>query len=77
MKVALLAEGVDRNAKKILEVTTTDVALLAEGVDRNHTLVGRCFGVEVALLAEGVDRNKIQKSVDEKRLGRPPRGGRG
>ena len=33
--VALLAEGVDRNAKETEGRVTTDVALLAEGVDRN------------------------------------------
>ena len=33
--VALLAEGVDRNAKETEGQVTTDVALLAEGVDRN------------------------------------------
>ena len=36
-RVALLAEGVDRNAHKALEVLPDDtVALLAEGVDRNE-----------------------------------------
>ena len=33
--VALLAEGVDRNKKNLIEKELLDVALLAEGVDRN------------------------------------------
>ena len=33
--VALLAEGVDRNNKKLRRRQETAVALLAEGVDRN------------------------------------------
>ena len=57
--VALLAEGVDRNAFQRQNLKTDfRVALLAEGVDRNAGLgvvldAVRC----VALLAEGVDRN--------------------
>ena len=39
--VALLAEGVDRNPKKIGWTTNTSVALLAEGVDRNPSESGR------------------------------------
>ena len=35
-KVALLAEGVDRNPATAAMVTAPDVALLAEGVDRNR-----------------------------------------
>ena len=34
--VALLAEGVDRNASSVLIVAAFPVALLAEGVDRNN-----------------------------------------
>ena len=33
--VALLTEGVDRNAVKLLPVIPQNVALLTEGVDRN------------------------------------------
>ena len=33
--VALLAEGVDRNALCVTSVALSQVALLAEGVDRN------------------------------------------
>ena len=64
-RVALLAEGVDRN---VIGYNSPDyktlVALLAEGVDRNF------FGhlpsrrrVRVALLAEGVDRNTMRQSA--------------
>ena len=42
-KVALLAEGVDRNDTNILAGTLRLVALLAEGVDRN-TRPSRMFG---------------------------------
>ena len=35
IRVALLAEGVDRNLKKKEQEPTPAVALLAEGVDRN------------------------------------------
>ena len=59
-RVALLAEGVDRNKPNDHTKITTDfVALLAEGVDRN---TARCTEREnrpVALLAEGVDRNVV------------------
>ena len=58
MRVALLAEGVDRNNNALYVNSNGDwVALLAEGVDRNYVdevLPGDTF---VALLAEGVDRN--------------------
>ena len=35
MKVALLAEGVDRNIIPVCWASLAEVALLAEGVDRN------------------------------------------
>ena len=35
IRVALLAEGVDRNLTKLFEEYNSKVALLAEGVDRN------------------------------------------
>ena len=38
MQVALLAEGVDRNAPYVLFAQRFPVALLAEGVDRNFYL---------------------------------------
>ena len=58
MSVALLAEGVDRNAKSNnASYQKKTVALLAEGVDRNWTVTCLCVSMQVALLAEGVDRN--------------------
>ena len=36
-KVALLAEGVDRNLMNCPMMSSHGVALLAEGVDRNHS----------------------------------------
>ena len=53
------------------------VALLAEGVDRNTYKTVAFNWVKVALLAEGVDRNQSNRSFQEQRNGRPPRGGRG
>ena len=58
-RVALLAEGVDRNKNKYLsDIMLELVALLAEGVDRNCQAVPYdLYDDRVALLAEGVDRN--------------------
>ena len=57
-KVALLAEGVDRNIGLAETLRVVDVALLAEGVDRNVISVVLAGLIKaVALLAEGVDRN--------------------
>ena len=57
-RVALLAEGVDRNNNSTVDVTEkAAVALLAEGVDRNHSCKKLQWYYSVALLAEGVDRN--------------------
>ena len=55
--VALLAEGVDRNAPAAVGKYRTMVALLAEGVDRNSHITFKDCKFLVALLAEGVDRN--------------------
>ena len=48
LRVALLAEGVDRNIKLLPAFMQDDVALLAEGVDRNSIffwlIVPRCHG---------------------------------
>ena len=77
-RVALLAEGVDRNFLAQCLLEPVDVALLAEGVDRNQ------FG----FLQIGVDfgspssRRAWIEIATRKRLlcgatGRPPRGGRG
>ena len=60
LKVALLAEGVDRNKNRpVLQVARAEVALLAEGVDRNLSALRVTSGPSVALLAEGVDRNGL------------------
>ena len=56
-RVALLAEGVDRNIVPLEQVIYCRVALLAEGVDRNILSLIRFYLSFVALLAEGVDRN--------------------
>ena len=56
-RVALLAEGVDRNEIDSYLEETKIVALLAEGVDRNDVIVYALLDCPVALLAEGVDRN--------------------
>ena len=61
-KVALLAEGVDRNLFPFrLFAVTAKVALLAEGVDRNFCAKAARGRSRVALLAEGVDRNTPEK----------------
>ena len=60
MRVALLAEGVDRNTQEVRQrCHDRVVALLAEGVDRNLTGARLSTRNSVALLAEGVDRNKL------------------
>ena len=77
MVVALLAEGVDRNASDEETIRDALVALLAEGVDRNRTDLTFALIRVVALLAEGVDRNKAGQGIQSIINGRPPRGGRG
>ena len=58
--VALLAEGVDRNAyRDQVRAHQLAVALLAEGVDRNICAASSTLTSSVALLAEGVDRNRF------------------
>ena len=58
-RVALLAEGVDRNrVTRRLPRYPAPVALLAEGVDRNTSVRVYPLSAVVALLAEGVDRNR-------------------
>ena len=78
-RVALLAEGVDRNKNEDGKAAFTTVALLAEGVDRNLASVDADPDKDkVALLAEGVDRNWWLSIVPVKfGQSRPPRGGRG
>ena len=58
-KVALLAEGVDRNNYDPDFPAALLVALLAEGVDRNDHGYITSLAKYVALLAEGVDRNSL------------------
>ena len=59
-RVALLAEGVDRNAyRDQVRAHQLAVALLAEGVDRNICAASSTLTSSVALLAEGVDRNRF------------------
>ena len=78
VRVALLAEGVDRNLASVaVTVRAWSVALLAEGVDRNTQEVYEACRARVALLAEGVDRNIVLKLTGVISWSRPPRGGRG
>ena len=59
-RVALLAEGVDRNYCSSQWVRLShEVALLAEGVDSNWPWPIESVVHCVALLAEGVDRNRL------------------
>ena len=76
-RVALLAEGVDRNLWFWGMKNADEVALLAEGVDRNILSLIRFYLSFVALLAEGVDRNRLVREMPYLSIGRPPRGGRG
>ena len=63
-RVALLAEGVDRNPTRAFRSTASSrVALLAEGVDRNFLPPMWIKLTYVALLAEGVDRNNFVFAV--------------
>ena len=68
-RVALLAEGVDRNHDYFTSALPSPVALLAEGVDRNvNAQIFSPFDASVALLAEGVDRNLALRLVCLRRL---------
>ena len=76
--VALLAEGVDRNASagapEIDKVgSPSSRRAWIEILPAHH----RSFLHPVALLAEGVDRNEIGDYSTACGCGRPPRGGRG
>ena len=78
MKVALLAEGVGRNADLPNLAPVPQVALLTEGVGRNHGRTGYRALRSVALLTEGVGRNKACLAAAKSRTKRrPPHGGRG
>ena len=62
-RVALLAEGVDRNIIGVDYIwDAINVALLAEGVDRNNAMEKQLSTPQVALLAEGVDRNYVKEA---------------
>ena len=63
-RVALLAEGVDRNSPLPDKGRGPLVALLAEGVDRNFFVPCRLLWEHVALLAEGVDRNDDREDCE-------------
>ena len=76
-RVALLAEGVDRNISRASNPPSAVVALLAEGVDRNNNKAIPDLMKMVALLAEGVDRNSMVFPFSFTGFSRPPRGGRG
>ena len=78
-RVALLAEGVDRNFEGFnLFTEVINVALLAEGVDRNPEL-------DFAEVADAVSPSSrrawieiaLCRSPAASGSGRPPRGGRG
>ena len=76
--VALLAEGVDRNAMLALMPLICAVALLAEGVDRNqrsgqHYASRRQSPSSRRAWIEISKRMRSERSAS----GRPPRGGRG
>ena len=76
--VALLAEGVDRNAMLVAVRQLSAVALLAEGVDRNKNT----FGVKPQISSSPSSRRawiEIMRysSAPPGRECRPPRGGRG
>ena len=77
-RVALLAEGVDRN-RVMLDMSGSDASspssrrawieiAMAEGLAE---------AIDVALLAEGVDRNMLMDLPPRRARSRPPRGGRG
>ena len=77
-RVALLAEGVDRN-RVMLDMSGSDASspssrrawieiAMAEGLAE---------AIDVALLAEGVDRNRFTAIPLTEPARRPPRGGRG
>ena len=77
-RVALLAEGVDRNIRAGMK--PTDIAKSPSSrrawieMDQG-VLVG--VALDVALLAEGVDRNTMKEVSTISKRSRPPRGGRG
>ena len=78
-RVALLAEGVDRNLLyALLDIWVLHVALLAEGVDRNLETQSEenCKGLSPSSRRAWIE---IARSLPAPPAGgsRPPRGGRG
>ena len=75
--VDLLAEGVDRNCKKIMSLTTSvpSPSSRRAWIEINMTDLLH-LPRRVALLAEGVDRNTSAEARLTDRKSRPPRGGR-
>ena len=78
LKVALLAEGVDRNllmvsAPRSSVTSPSSRRAWIEIRERNSDAKTE----QVALLAEGVDRNGVVVPVIWNKRSRPPRGGRG
>ena len=77
-RVALLAEGVDRNECHVIVLSalarspSSRRAWIEIGI-RNQGRTCR----DVALLAEGVDRNRLTRCRSGPMRSRPPRGGRG
>ena len=76
--VALLAEGVDRNAS-ITEIDTSKAMSPSSRRAWIEILISytKISPNRVALLAEGVDRNLSNSPAHKFQFGRPPRGGRG
>ena len=77
-KVALLAEGVDRN----IDINREFTAAARSPSSRRAWIEIQCHpyrrhSTPVALLAEGVDRNTEALKDKLDGIGRPPRGGRG
>ena len=78
LRVALLAEGVDRNfARQTASITTAGSPSSRRAWIEIRTPQEPVRRSAVALLAEGVDRNPRQENDVFIPLRRPPRGGRG
>ena len=77
-RVALLAEGVDRNYKGLrkYEKAPWSPSSRRAWIEICSTF-SMVFSSSVALLAEGVDRNTAAYKDKLDGIGRPPRGGRG
>ena len=76
--VALLAEGVDRNAQDDVDLVGLRRSPSSRRAWIEIVRVNNMVRVQrVALLAEGVDRNPLFGWIHAEVCGRPPRGGRG